>query len=54
VEELEGEPNKHIQLDEVLKLWEDHFKKHLNTSYPHDGNAIHSIEQIYIFIYKSG
>ena len=31
--------------DEVLKCWEDHFKKHLNTKFPRDDNILHTIPE---------
>ena len=31
---------KHSQLHEVMVCWEDHFKMHLNTAFPHDPDAI--------------
>ena len=31
---------KHSQLDKVLSCWEEHFKTHLNSSFPDDPEAI--------------
>ena len=42
----DGNGQKHFQSSKILKLWEDHFKNHLNTSFPHDEKAIDSIEPI--------
>ena len=52
VRELEGKPKKSLKnqkkdkttkTGEVLKIWKDHFKQHLNTEFPHDENVIQSI-----------
>ena len=55
VKELEGNPkkcfsvvkdkagNKLTDKGEVLKCWEEHFNKHLNTEFSHDPNALGSI-----------
>ena len=60
VKELEGKPKKrlsmvkdetgakHFQMGKVLKLWEEHFEKHLNTSFEHDENALQSLEPIHV------
>jgi hypothetical protein len=52
VRELEGRPKKsltmvkdkqgkkHSQLNEVMLCWEEHFKVHLNTAFPHDPDAV--------------
>lgn len=56
VKELEGKPrkslsvikdsngNKVFQFDSVLTLWKEHFEKHLNTSFPHDENALSDLD----------
>ena len=36
--------NKRTHLRDVLKIWKDHFEKHLNTSYPHDESVLDSIQ----------
>ena len=33
---------KHTLAHEVLKCWENHFKEHLNTEFPHDSAAINN------------
>jgi len=55
VRELEGRPQKaltmvkdkqgekHSQLHELITCWEEHFKIYLNTSFPHDPNAVNDI-----------
>ena len=55
VKELEGKPKKQLSAikddkgvkqfkqENVLKLWKEHFEKHLNTSFDHDENALHSL-----------
>ena len=35
--------DKTTKTGEVLKIWKDHFKQHLNTEFPHDENVIQSI-----------
>ena len=34
---------KHTLAQEVLKCWENGFKEHLNTEFPHDSAAINNI-----------
>jgi hypothetical protein len=34
---------KHSQLNEVMKCWEEHFKTHLNTAFPHVPEALSDI-----------
>ena len=35
--------NTHTNKTEVLKCWQDHFKNHLNTKFPHDPEALADI-----------
>ena len=60
VKELEGKPKKsmsvikddenvkHFQTDEIVELWKDHFKTHLNTSFPRDENVLITLENLQI------
>ena len=55
VRELEGKPKKslltvkdvhgdtHNELEEVLKCWEDHFNRHLNTEFNHNSAVINEL-----------
>ena len=55
--ELEGKPRKSLtviknqnvdkrtQTDEVLKIWNENFEKHLNTEFPHDESILQSIPE---------
>ena len=57
VKDLEGKPrkslmtvkdkdgNKKTNMKDVLRIWKDHFKKHLNTAFPYDENALNSIPE---------
>ena len=38
--------NKHSQLNEVMECWEEHFKTHLKTAFPHDSEAFHDIPNL--------
>ena len=35
--------DKTIKTEEVLKIWKDHFRQHLNIEFPHDENILQSI-----------
>ena len=55
VREVEGKPKKNLMItknqkkdktiktEEVLKIWKDHFRQHLNIEFPHDENILQSI-----------
>ena len=55
VREVEGKPKKNLMItknqkkdktiktEEVLKIWKDHFRQHLNAEFPHDENILKSI-----------
>ena len=57
VKDLEGKPRKCLMtvkdkdgkkktnMKDVLRIWKDHFKKHLNTAFPYDENALNSIPE---------
>ena len=55
VRQLEGKPRKSLTVvknqkkdkttkaEEVLKIWKDHYRQHLNTEFPHYENILQSI-----------
>ena len=54
VRELEGKPKKSLSAvkdsnsengDRVLTLWKEHFERHLNTSFPHNEDALLALQE---------
>ena len=35
--------NKKVHMEEVLEIWQNHFKTHLNTAFPHNPNTLNEI-----------
>ena len=40
----EKQGRKCVNIDEVLRIWKSHFETHLNTSFPHDPDALNSLK----------
>ena len=43
VKDKEG--NKQTDIEEMLTIWKDHFKKHLNTEFPHKLDALNQMPE---------
>ena len=40
---LDKDGNKQASINKVLKIWKEHFEKHLNTEFPHKAAALDKI-----------